>query len=100
MTGQSSPPSDSSESPGSVLHDLPPSAKLVAKTLEYEGDLTQSELAAETLLPARTVRHAVKRLEEHGIVESRISFVDARQRVYSLGTDPSSTADASPLASQ
>jgi DNA-binding MarR family transcriptional regulator len=97
MTGHRSQPSDQS---GNALQDLPPSAKLVAKTLEYEGDLTQSELAAETLLPARTVRHAVKRLEEHGIVESRISFVDARQRVYSLGADSSATTDVSALASR
>ena len=84
MTGQ---PAPSAESSGSALRDLPPSAKLVAKTLEYEGELTQSGLASETLLPARTVRHALKRLEEHDVVESRISFIDARQRVYSLAGD-------------
>ena len=89
MTGQSSP---SSGPPESALRDLPPSAKLVAKTLEYEGELTQSGLATETLLPPRTVRHALKRLEEHDIVESRISFVDARQRVYSLH-DPEPTSE-------
>lgn len=92
MTGQ---PSPTSESPASVLRDLPPSAKLVAKTLEYEGELTQSDLATETLLPRRTVRHALKRLEEHGIVESRISFVDARQRIYSLDETSSSVENAS-----
>ncbi|MFC4405970.1 MarR family transcriptional regulator [Haloarchaeobius iranensis] len=64
--------------------DLPPSAKLVAKTLEYEGEATQSQLAESTLLSPRTVRDAVTRLEESGIVMSRISFQDARQRVYSL----------------
>jgi DNA-binding MarR family transcriptional regulator len=66
------------------LLDLPPSAKLVAKTLEYEGDATQSQLAESTLLPVRTVRDAVTRLEERGVVSSRISFQDARQRIYSL----------------
>jgi DNA-binding MarR family transcriptional regulator len=97
MTGQ---PAPSSEPPASALRDLPPSAKLVAKTLEYEGELTQSGLATETLLPARTVRHALKRLEEHDIVESRISFVDARQRVYSLCTRDPSTEDPSAVLSQ
>lgn len=96
MTGQ---PSPSSEPPGNALRDLPPSAKLVAKTLEYEGELTQSGLATETLLPPRTVRHALKRLEEHDIVESRISFVDARQRVYSLRGTGTPTEDASPIVS-
>lgn len=67
-----------------ALQDLPPSAKLVAKTLEYEGDSTQSMLAESTLLPPRTVRNALRKLEEHGIVSHRISFMDARQRIYSL----------------
>jgi len=66
------------------MSDLPPSAKLVAKTLEYEGESTQAGLAESTRLPARTVRFALTQLEESGIVTSRISFVDARQRVYSL----------------
>lgn len=100
MTGQSSQPSDPPESPGSVLRDLPPSAKLVAKALEYEGELTQADLATETLLPRRTVRHALKRLEDHGIVESRTSFVDARQRVYALDDDASSVEGDSLAVSQ
>jgi DNA-binding MarR family transcriptional regulator len=66
------------------LRELPPSAKLVAKILEYNGALTQSQLAAETLLPARTVRYALSRLEEIDVVESRFSFNDARKRVYTL----------------
>lgn len=64
--------------------DLPPSAKLVAKALEYQGRQTQTQLAEETLLPARTVRYALTRLEEVGVVDSRFSFADARKRVYTL----------------
>lgn len=66
------------------VRDLPPSAKLVAKVLEYNGTLTQNELAEETMLPSRTVRYAVSRLEDAGVVESRFSFVDARKRLYTL----------------
>jgi DNA-binding MarR family transcriptional regulator len=77
-------PSLSSQETSADLADLPPSAKLVAKTLEYEGDSTQSELAESTLLPSRTVRYALTQLEEDGIVSSRISFMDARKRIYSL----------------
>lgn len=80
-------PSLTIEEPFTVLQDLPPSAKLVAKTLEYEGDSTQSELVESTLLPQRTVRYALTQLEEEGIVSSRISFMDARQRIYSLETE-------------
>lgn len=67
------------------LADLPPSAKLVAKVLEYDGPLTQQELSEETLLPTRTVRYALNRLEEADVVESRVSFTDARKRIYTLG---------------
>ncbi|AUX10457.1 ArsR family transcriptional regulator [Halalkaliarchaeum desulfuricum] len=66
------------------VRDLPPSAKLVAKVLDYNGTLTQSQLAEETLLPPRTVRYALSRLEEENVVESRFSFSDARKRLYSL----------------
>jgi DNA-binding MarR family transcriptional regulator len=67
-----------------VLIELPPSAKLVAKALEYNDTLTQGQLEEKTLLPSRTIRYALTRLEEHNLVESRFSFVDARKRCYSL----------------
>lgn len=67
-----------------AVRDLPPSAKLVAKVLEYNDRLTQNQLADETLLPPRTVRYALSRLEEVGVVDSRFSFADARKRVYTL----------------
>ncbi|MFB6178169.1 MAG: MarR family transcriptional regulator [Halorientalis sp.] len=70
-----------------AVRDLPPSAKLVAKTLEYNETLTQSQLAEETLLPPRTVRYALNRLEEVGAVDSRFSFSDARKRIYTLSID-------------
>ncbi|MEF8840535.1 MAG: helix-turn-helix domain-containing protein [Haloarculaceae archaeon] len=67
-----------------AVAEMPPSAKLVAKALEYNGQLTQSGIAEETLLPARTVRYALTRLEEADVVESRFSFTDARKRIYEL----------------
>ena len=70
-----------------LVRDLPPSAKLVAKVLEYNDGLTQSQLAEETLLPPRTVRYALNRLEDVGVVDSRFSFADARKRVYTLTID-------------
>ncbi|GAA0518466.1 transcriptional regulator, ArsR family [Halorubrum aquaticum] len=67
-----------------AVRDLPPSAKLVAKVLDYNDTLTQSQLAEETLLPPRTVRYALSRLEEEDVIDSRFSFTDARKRLYSL----------------
>lgn len=66
------------------LHDLPPSAKLVYKVLECKSDLTQDQLATETRLPTRTVRHALNELQSSDLVEEDIYFADARQRIYSL----------------
>jgi len=66
------------------LRELPPSAKLVAKILEIDGPLSQGQLAEESLLPDRTVRYALNRLEETGLVRSRYSVQDARKQVYSL----------------
>ncbi|MCT9095800.1 helix-turn-helix domain-containing protein [Haloarchaeobius sp. HME9146] len=66
------------------LRELPPSAKLVAKVLESDSPLSQGQLAEESLLPDRTVRYALNRLEEAGLVSSRYSFQDARKQVYFL----------------
>lgn len=68
------------------LADAPPSAKLVYKTLEYEGELTQSQLVDETLLSARTVRYALTELQDRDVVREEIYFADARKRLYSLET--------------
>lgn len=69
------------------LHDLPPSAKLVAVVLDNEGPLSQTALIDETLLPQRTAREAITRLEDRGLLECRVSYTDARKRLYSLATD-------------
>lgn len=83
-TSETAEPESSAEDGWDAVRDLPPSAKLVAKTLEYNEALTQSQLAEETLLPPRTVRYALNRLEEVGVVSSRFSFADARKRIYTL----------------
>ena len=66
------------------LRELPPSAKLVAKVLESETPLSQSQIADESLLPGRTVRYALNRLEDDDLVGSCYSFRDARKQVYFL----------------
>ncbi|WP_254528742.1 MarR family transcriptional regulator [Natrinema gelatinilyticum] len=66
------------------LRELPPSAKLIAKVLEIDSPLSQGQLAEESLLPDRTVRYALNRLDDAGLVGSRYSFRDARKQVYFL----------------
>ncbi|MBZ6494411.1 MarR family transcriptional regulator [Natrinema longum] len=72
------------ETDGEEIEDLPPSAKLVFKVLEYDGPLTQKQIVEESMLSARTVRYALERLEEIGIVDEDIYFADARQSLYRL----------------
>jgi len=58
--------------------------KLVFKVLEYDGPLTQKQIVEESMLSARTVRYALERLEDIGIVDEDIYFADARQSLYRL----------------
>ena len=66
------------------LLNMPPSSKLLLKILEYEGSMTQKELASKTLLPDRTVRLALSHLLEKGYVKKKISIRDARQKIYEI----------------
>ncbi len=77
----------------SQLESLPPSAKLVYKTLQYEGPLTQGQLAAESLLPPRTVRYALSTLEDEDVVVEELYIQDARKRLYSLSSDESTETE-------
>lgn len=62
---------------------LPLSAKFVFKILEYNGLLTQKEIAEESGLPNRTARYALSILDTEGLIEKRIHR-DARQTLYGL----------------
>ncbi|WP_136688293.1 ArsR family transcriptional regulator [Halorhabdus amylolytica] len=72
------------------IEDLPPSAKLVYKVLEYKGPLTQKGIVEESMLSARTVRYALERLEEVDVVSEDVYFADARQNLYELTTEDAS----------
>ena len=82
--------------PEEAIDDLPPSAKLVYKVLEYNGAMTQKQLVEESMLSARTVRYALERLEDAGVVTEDIYFADARQSLYQVAVEGSEeqTADA------
>jgi DNA-binding MarR family transcriptional regulator len=81
--------------PEETVGELPPSAKLVYKTLEYEGAMTQSQLADSSLLPQRTVRHALTKLQDAGVVEESAYLMDARKSMY---TPVSAVPDATSAA--
>jgi len=66
------------------LFNMPPSSKLLLKTLEYEGPMTQKELVTKTLLPDRTVRLAMSHLLEKGYAKRKVSIRDSRQKIYEI----------------
>ena len=70
--------------PPEALGDLPPSAKLVYKVLEYNGPLTQKAIVEESMLSPRTVRYALERLETIEAISEDVYFADARQNLYEL----------------
>jgi len=75
------------------LGDLPPSAKLVYKVLEYNGPLTQKKIVAESMLSARTVRYALERLDDIGVITEDVYFADARQNLYEIDEENSTETE-------
>lgn len=84
---------ESSASDADPFGDLPPSAKLVHFVLDRDDEQTQTQLVDETALSARTVRTALGRLEDAGLVDESICLRDARKRVYSLTDDGATVGD-------
>ncbi|MFC6836612.1 ArsR family transcriptional regulator [Halomarina ordinaria] len=76
------------------IADLPPSAKLVYKVLEYNGPLTQKGIVEESMLSARTVRYALERLETISVVDEDVYFADARQNLYEITAAPADAEGA------
>lgn len=64
------------------LAGLPPSAKFVYYVIKMEGPLTQRAITEKSLLPPRTVRYALNRLEEGDTITKRVYLKDTRQRLY------------------
>lgn len=77
-----------------ALSDLPPSAKLVFKVLEYNGPLTQKAIVEESMLSPRTVRYALERLSTIDAITEDVYFADARQNLYELTATPPLPAEA------
>lgn len=64
------------------VESLPPSAKLVYKILEYEGECSAKQISEESLLPRQTTNAALKRLRKHEIVESKHDPQAPRRLIY------------------
>ena len=65
-----------------ITKNAPPSAKYIYRILQYEGPMTQKEVAESSMLPKRTVRSALDYLVKHGLVARQTSLRDTRQSIY------------------
>ncbi|MBC7114497.1 MAG: hypothetical protein PWR13_603 [Archaeoglobi archaeon] len=65
-----------------IIEEFPPSTKKIFEVLRSKGPMTQKDLINETSLSPRTVRHAIQRLKEKGLIIEKFYFKDARQRLY------------------
>lgn len=73
--------------PGERLTDMPPSDKLVVVVLAHDTPLTPQELREESRLADRTLRAALSRLSEAGLVERRVPVDGIPERTYGLSQD-------------
>ncbi len=64
------------------LLSMPPSAKLMMKTLEYEGPLSRRNILKRTMLPDRTASLALSILLDRGLVKRKSSLKDSREKMY------------------
>lgn len=69
------------------VEDLPPAAKLTYLALRDHGPCLSRDLAETTALSQRTVRDALERLEDAGVVAHDHYLPDARARRYYLVDD-------------
>ncbi len=66
------------------LPKLPKSSKKLITALAENSPLTQKELIMKVSMPAKTVRYALKRLSEEGIISEIPNLEDMRSVFYTL----------------
>lgn len=75
-------------------HMLPPSSQKVLHLLQQGGSMTHKDIVKESSLAPRTVRYALKRLKEQGLILEKFNFRDARQIIYECRITDSQRATA------
>ena len=81
-TDPSTTGTDRPADPTACVSSLSPAAKLVYRTLERQGTLTQTELKRETGLCRNSIRSVTRDLADCGVLEIRPDPTDARRRLY------------------
>ena len=61
---------------------LPPSARILMRVLDDGKPRTFKDMTNEADIAPRTIRYALKRLKEKGLIIEKFNFRDARQVLY------------------
>ncbi len=61
---------------------LPPSARTLMRLLDDGRPRTFKDMTNEAEIAPRTIRYALKRLKEEGLIIEKFNFRDARQVLY------------------
>ncbi|MDH7593263.1 MAG: winged helix-turn-helix domain-containing protein [Methanomicrobiales archaeon] len=72
--------------------NLPPSSKKLFQLFEEGRGMTYKDLVSRSGLPPRTVRYALKKLKDRGLVAEKFNFQDARQIIYLKRPQAAATA--------
>ena len=75
-----------------VPDPLPPSSKIVLRVLGTNGAMTHKDLVRESHCNPRTVRYALKKLKEQGLLVAKMNRNDMRQIIYEFRISPAPDA--------
>lgn len=67
-----------------VEKKIPPSARVVYDLLKKNGPLTAKDILRQCNLAPRTVRYALKKLLDGGLIRRLPNLSDMRQNIYQL----------------
>jgi predicted transcriptional regulator len=73
---------NNSRKPWMVMSQLPPSSKTVLRVLGREGAMTHKDIVRKTHFNRRTVRYALSKLKEKGLIIEKMNLQDMRQIIY------------------
>ena len=62
--------------------NMPKSCHTIFQLLDRTGSQTHKDIVLSTGLAPRTVRYALRRLKENGLIIEKFNFRDARQAIY------------------
>jgi predicted transcriptional regulator len=66
----------------------------VKQILDAGGAMTHKDLVQKSHLAPRTVRYALKKLKERGLIIEKFNFRDARQIIYQNRATPVTKAES------